>query len=492
MVRKARLLFLVFLAGVFLGGCAQATPEQQIVDDAAEALGGRERVHAARTVLLTGSGRQFNLGQDITPTAHGQTFTVSTYRRVIDFAGNRGRVEVVRTPDFRYFQGQGEIRQVNGIDGEVAYNVAASGNAARAGGTAPADRRLELLHHPLAVVRAALDPTATLANARTEGGESLVDITTANGQQVTLSIDTGTKLPTRVTNLGTNNVLGDVVLSTSFAQYGPVSGLQLPSRLTMATDDFVTAEFTVSSQVDADSSDAAAPQTVADAAFPAAPATPIVAVTEMAEGIWFLGGGTHNTLAIEFADHVMLVEVPQNESRALAVIGKARELVPTKPVTRVLTTHHHFDHTGGVRAAIAERLTVMTHPDTAAMLDQIARRPRTLAPDALSKSPRELKVERIAADRVLTDGTRTVNLYVFSDEHVENNIYAYFPRERVLWQSDIYNQGFAVHPYATNFNEELRRRRLRVDRIAPGHGQIATWAQFQADVAAQAPAVATN
>jgi hypothetical protein len=476
-----------------MSACTRATPEQQVVNDAVTALGGIDRVQAVRSVVLTGSGKQYNLGQDVTPTAHGQTFNVSRYRRAIDVANNRARTEVTRTPEFRYFQGQGETRQVNGIDGEVAYNVAANGNATRAGGTASADRRIELLHHPITVVRAALDPMAMLSNARTEGSESLVDITTASGQKVTLAIDTGTKLPTRVTNLGSNNVLGDVVLSTRFADYADVQGIQLPSRITTATDDFVTAEFTVTSEIDGDAGDAAAPEAAASAQPPGAPAAPNVAVTEMARGIWFLGGGTHNSLLVEFNDHLTLIEVPQSEARALAVIGKARELVPGKPLTQVITSHHHFDHTGGVRGAISEGLTILTHPDTAAMLEQVATRPRTVTPDALANNPKPLNVEPVSADRVLTDGTMTVNLYVFSDEHAQNNVYAYFPRERILWQSDVYNQGFAVHPYATNFNDELKRRGLRVDRIAPGHGQIATWAQFQQDVAAQQPAAtATN
>ena len=50
----------------------------------------------------------------------------------------------------------------------------------------------------------------------------------------------------------------------------------------------------------------------------------------------------------------MLIEAPQNDTRALAVIAKARELRPGKPITQVVNTHHHFDHSGGLRAAVSE------------------------------------------------------------------------------------------------------------------------------------------
>src|SRR4030095_4899344 len=76
-----RLNFVVLLAAASLSACTQATPEQQIVNDAAEALGGTERIQAVKTLVLEGEGTNGNLGQDMTPDATGQTFTVTGYRR---------------------------------------------------------------------------------------------------------------------------------------------------------------------------------------------------------------------------------------------------------------------------------------------------------------------------------------------------------------------------------------------------------------------------
>ena len=78
----------------------------------------------------------------------------------------------------------------------------------------------------------------------------------------------------------------------------------------------------------------------------------------MAKGIWFLAGQSHHSVLVEFADHLTLIEAPQNDTRALAVIAKARTLRPGKPLTQVVNTHHHFDHSGGIRAAVSEGLTV--------------------------------------------------------------------------------------------------------------------------------------
>ena len=475
------------LAALTLTACSQATPEQQIVNDAATALGGSDRILAVKTLVLEGEGTQYNLGQDVTPSASGQTFTVTDARQAIDVAGGRMRIELTRRPSFSFFQGPAPQRQITGIDGTVGYNVAPTGAATRVADNVANDRRVGILHTPVTAVRAALDPMARLANARTEGSDSLVDVTTASGLLFTLAIDTTTKLPTRVTSRTDNTNLGDVVVETSFAEYQDAGGLQLPTRLTMKLDDFTTAEYRVAKQtVDGDAGDLAAPADAMKAAAISGPPPATVAVEELARGIWYLAGGSHHSVLVEFNDHLTLIETPQNDTRALAVIAKARELRPSKPLTEVINTHHHFDHSGGIRAAISEGLTVITHQGNAALFEEVATRPHSINPDALAKNPKPPMIKGISEDTVLSDGTMTVNLYPFSGPHAETMLIAYFPRERLLVQADIYNPG-PVQMFAGHFLGELKKRNLRIDRVVPLHAKIVPYAQFVKEATAPPP-----
>src|SRR2546428_10288361 len=116
--------WLVLLATAMITGCAQSPPEQQTINDAASALGGRDRILAVKTLVLEGGGTNGNLGQDVTPEATSETYQVTGYRRAIDVAAKRSRTEQTRTPNFAYFQGPGPIKQTNGVDGDVGYNIA--------------------------------------------------------------------------------------------------------------------------------------------------------------------------------------------------------------------------------------------------------------------------------------------------------------------------------------------------------------------------------
>ncbi len=465
--------WLALLAFATFGACAQPTPEQQILNDALAALGGGAQIEAATTLSMEGEGVIGNLGQDMTPEATTQTFTITEGSRQIDLVAERSRVEWTRTPTFNYFQGRESQRQVFGLDGDIGYNVAPSGDASRLPNAAANARRVGYYHHPLTILRAASDPAATVANARTEGGESLVDVTTSGGLEFTLAIDATTKLLTRITSMVNNPNLRDVTLTTRFADYEDVNGLMLPTSQTGLTDDYQTLEMHASAQsVSGEVGDLAAPSAAASAAPIAGPPPANVTAEEVDDGIWFLAGQSHHSVLVEFSDHLMLIEAP-NEVRTLAVIAKARELVPDKPLTHLVNSHHHFDHSGGIRAAVSEGLTIVTHAGNASFYEGLVGRPSTITPDALAQNPQPLTLETVEDELTHEDDSMTVHLYhVAGNPHSDTLLMAYFPRERILVEADAFSPGRDYQPFAAQLLENIEERGLRVDRIVPIHGGV--------------------
>ena len=206
-----------------------------------------------------------------------------------------------------------------------------------------------------------------------------------------------------------------------------------------------------------------------------------VTVEEVAPGVWFLAGQSHHSTVVAFKDRLVLIEAPQSEARTLAVIARARELRPGTPLTHMVMSHHHFDHSTGMRAAIAEGLTVVTQDGNGTFVKTMAARPFTRTPDTLAKSPKPAIVEPVADTLTITDGARALVLYhLTGNPHSDTMLVAYLPRERLLIEVDAFSPGGSYHPYAANLLEQVQRRKVRVDRIIPLHGTIQPFSALEA------------
>src|SRR5262249_40589498 len=154
---------------------------------------------------------------------------------------------------------------------------------------------------------------------------------------------------------------------------------------------------------DADTSDLAPPIGVKSMSLPPAAAVTVTA-KEVAKGIWWLAGsGNHRSILFEFNDHLVLFEAPLNEARTKAVIDTARSLRPEKPLTHVIMSHHHFDHSGGLRVAVAEGLTVVTYRGNVEFFKDLVARKHSIVQDALARNPKPLKIEPVDEEGPLKD-----------------------------------------------------------------------------------------
>src|SRR5688572_21265661 len=168
---------------------------------------------------------------------------------------------------------------------------------------------------------------------------------------------------------------------------------------------------------------------------------PALTVTseKLGDGVFRLttGGGSYDSLIVDFRDHIMMLEAGQNEARALAYIAETKKMFPNKPIRYVMNTHPHADHTGGLPAMIAEGATIITHKNNEEFFEKALNTPRTLLNDTLAKSPKKAKVESVGDKRVYTDGTRVVEFYhVPTAPHSNGLLVAYIPKEKILFQGD--------------------------------------------------------
>jgi glyoxylase-like metal-dependent hydrolase (beta-lactamase superfamily II) len=458
----------------------------KVINGAADALGGKDKIVAVKMLSMEGSGIAPNVGQNPFPEGPLPTWNVPEYRRVIDVANGRSRTEQHRIAMFAFALAT-DVRQNQALDGDVAFNIGPDGRAQRAPDAQVEARRIEMLGTPVTIIRAALDPAAKLSAPRKKGKDEVVDITTAKGDKLTLAVDGTTHLPASVSWMSASENLGDVNNTTYFEDYETVSGIKLPKRYLTKIDfrDWATGDFRIEKNVvDGNAAGLEAPAAVKSAASPAPPAITVDA-KEVGKGIWWLqGSGNAFSILFEFDDHLTLFEAPTSEARSKAVIDKARATVPGKPLTEVIVTHHHFDHTGGLRTAVAEGLTVISHKGNEGIFREVTSRKATVKPDLLAKSGKTLKFRGMDDTLVLKDKSMEVVLYRLHDNtHAPYLITAYVPRDNMLVQGDLIDMGWTQHPWAENYRKNLAMRKIHFAKDIPVHGRIATFDEEMAALA---------
>jgi glyoxylase-like metal-dependent hydrolase (beta-lactamase superfamily II) len=463
---------------LLLAACAGMTPDPQAaLRQSDQAMGGA----ALKTLRYAASGTGSTFGQAWVPGQPWPRLNVTSFVRLIDYENGAMREDSARAraePNGGGavpLMGQGEQRVSAHVRGNQAWN-----QVGPAGVAAPValDARIhDLWTTPHGVIKAALKNGATVHK---EGGKTVASFTQP-GRFSARALIGADGMVERVDSVHPHPVSGDTPVSTIYGAYRDFGGVKFPSRIVQTQGGSVVYDLTVT-EVQPN-----APVAIEVPATVTAFAERAVA-EKAAEGVWHIAGGSHNSVLIEMADHAILVESPLYDGRALAVLAEAKRLLPSKPIRYAINSHHHFDHSGGLRAAASEGITLVTSEMARPYFERLLANPNSINPDALQRSGRKVNVVGVSGMREFGDATRQVIVYPIEGSiHAQGFQMVWLPRERLLIEADAYTPGApgAAPPNPPNANhlnllDNIQRRNLDVDRILPLHGRIVPLAELRA------------
>lgn len=477
-----------------------------------------------KCITFSGTGYSGKVGQNVTQnTDWPPGEPLASYTRTIDYEARSSVETFERQPgmnprSWKYGGGwlggtplQRNKRQTFAVSGGHAWHI-----DGERGSPIPAPAQAELWQldiwlNPPGFIKAAMAPGANptaiwrweMAESGRDGATTsdiekivVVSATILGKYRVNATINSQ-NLIQRIQTWVPDPVLGDMNYEHEYTQWHDINGIKFPAGWHHHDGWDDERRFPVISGghnsfggtfADIKPNACGEPLTVPNVVRQYKPPAPRVEAMRLAEGVWLLGGSTHNSVAVEFDKFVVVVEAPLDEERSLVVIEKIVKLVPNKPIRFIVNTHAHYDHLGGLRAYLHIGATIITHQRNrlfyeTELLNYV---PRTLKPDMMSLyPPTEISegytMEDVDEKYVITDGTRSLEMYYVQGlaSHVEGMLMAYLPKEQILIEADLYEPS-ATQPTPTNkaLLDNVRHIGLDVVTIAPLHGQPVPWSDF--------------
>ena len=304
---------------------------------------------------------------------------------------------------------------------------------------------------------------------------------------VSLFFDRITGLPLASETVADDGVLGDRRTVTWYTRWQDAGGMKLPRQLDVEVNGRLQSHTVLTSVLvnpELDPAQFAIPDSMAARApAPAAPPPLTVALVNLGPGIWRAEGGTHHSLVVEQGNTLLVIEGPQSSARTSAVLDTLKSRFPGKPVYGVVMTHHHYDHSGGIRAYMARGVRVIAHQRNARFVGGVAAAAKTVAPDRLSRSPGAPPMVPVQDSLVLGSGAGKVVLYPLASVHAEGLLAAWIPAAGVVFTSDVVSPAASVPPPRLGSAELVAFARavgIAPSRYAAGHGVVIDWSVLEA------------
>ena len=199
-----------------------------------------------------------------------------------------------------------------------------------------------------------------------------------------------------------------------------------------------------------------------------------VLLSNVARSPEFTGGAS----AVFVTDGGVVLVDTKNAGEGPIILEKIKS-VTDKPVTMIINTHTHGDHTGN-DGFFGATVDIVTHDNTKANMEKL---------DAFKGDNAKFLPKKTFKDKMsLTSGTDRIDLYYFGAGHTNGDAVVVFPSLRVAHTGDLFSgknppridpanggSGVAYPQSAAKMIAGL----ANVDTVITGHSRVMTWKDAQ-------------
>ena len=198
---------------------------------------------------------------------------------------------------------------------------------------------------------------------------------------------------------------------------------------------------------------------------------------DVAPNVSLVTGGSHNTLIVATNTYLVAFEAPGDDGLSKIAIDLAKQKYPGKPIRYLVLTHHHIDHTGGLRSYAAEGATIVVGKGDGAFFRKVLAAPHQLDPYPLKAfTPKVIEVD---GKWSVNDGGREIDAFSLDNPHATGYLIPYIPDAKLGFVTDLWNPGPPVmnaNPNLVALVRGVEKMGIQPERFAGGHGAVGNYA----------------
>jgi glyoxylase-like metal-dependent hydrolase (beta-lactamase superfamily II) len=513
---------LALLCSFMLVACGTPpTREQSLVSRAVDAMGGADALAGVKTITFTGSSRFWEPEQSDVPGGEPRFAAEASFEGFADAASRAWRIDWDKNfaypapRSYKYSEiVTPQAGYVIGVDTTARNAQNLQHGAHSMSGLRLAATQRELLRGSVSGLLAAMhrtpDQVLPAADVTAQGRS----YPAASFRGITVAFDPQSGLPALARTLDYDNIWGDVTYDYVYSDWRDVGGLKVPMSRTYELNGRRVQElnFTdVRVNQPVDVSRLQPPPAVQGGAAPPATgnipyqwvlrrqfigtymdsentsydtrASQGLRLQELAPGVHHVVGGTHNSLLVEMSDHLIIIDSPVSDAQSNWVLNVARNRFAGKPLRWVVQTHHHMDHTGGVRAFLAEGATLVVGQGAGQHYRRFLSAPMNRNPDMKPYDFNRTPILEVPESHVMSDSQgRQVIAYLMDSPHAKASLMGWVPHAKLGFVTDIWSPGPPLpakpNPGLLSVVNTVKRAGVQPERFAGGHGTTADYASL--------------
>jgi glyoxylase-like metal-dependent hydrolase (beta-lactamase superfamily II) len=482
---------------------ALAQSPNDLVKAAVAAQGGAETLRAFKTAIITGEAKHWEPGQSYAPGGEPRFIGDSTFTITADATNRIVRIDWDRDKKYPFAERVKYTEIISPAFGAVTDEKGSQPMS----GIRLASHLREIGRASALLLLRAMDAPQNVAAVEEQklGDRSFPAVSfTDGGTKYTILFDRSTNLPAAVRTRDADHIYGDSNYDLVLSDWRQVGGIKLAyvrsfqlngtevQRLTykdVSVNPAIGPEtFAVSEDVKAKARTAATSDVpyqwvlrrmflgrFLDSDQISVPPGGSHRLSELAPNVQQVVGGAANNLVVAMKDGIVVFDAPISDVQSRWVIDAAKAKYPGKPIKYLVLTHHHMDHTGGMRAYVAEGATVIVPSPAKAFFEQVVKAPHTVQPDTLAKQMRPAEIVEVKDVMALKDDTVEISLHNIPNPHSDGMIIGHVVKDNIVYVCDIWSPGRDANrtPGVLALHEAVKKIGIKDATFAGGHGSTA-------------------